>query len=90
MQSLLKTKKKIVKHINIHALLHDLCGGTPEETINILITVFCLALEEAIAFKITMDELDNDASNEFIYRAFGASMRSHEQAREEMLDQYAI
>lgn len=85
----MKTKKKIVKHINIDTLLHDLCGNTPEETINILITVFCLALEEAIAYKIEMDELDKDEGNEFIYRAFGASMRSQEQSREEMLDTYA-
>lgn len=90
MQSLLKTKKKIVKHINIDTLLHDLCGDTPEETINILITVFCLGLEEAIAYKITMDELDKDSANEFIYRAFGASLTSQEKAREEMLDEYAI
>jgi len=89
MKILLETKKKIVKNISINMLLHDLSGDTPEETINILTTVFCLALQEAISYKISIDELNKDDTNEFIYRAFGASMSSQEQAREQMLDEYA-
>lgn len=43
-------------------------------------------MTEAVAYKITIDELNREDANEFINRAFGASIRSHELAQEEMLE----
>lgn len=66
--------------------MHQLTEETPEETINTIINVFCLCLVEAIAYKINTDETNEYESKELIRMAFGASIKSHKLAEEEMLE----
>lgn len=63
-----------------------LCGDTPEETINTIITMFCCCLVEAVAYKINIDKLNSEDTKDIIRSAFGASIRSHELAQQEMLE----
>lgn len=77
-------EKKKINYID--SILHELCGDTPEETINIIISVFCCCLVEALAYKINVDELNDEDSKDMIRSTFGASIRSHQLAQEEMLE----
>lgn len=48
--------------------------------------MFCCCLVEAVAYKINIDELNSEDTKDIIRSAFGASIRSHELAQEEMLE----
>lgn len=67
-------------------MLHELCGDTPEETINNFITIFCACLTEAIVYKIAVDELNGDEAKDFIHSVFGASISSQQLAKNEILE----
>lgn len=77
-------EKKKINYID--SILHELCEDTPEETINTIISVFCSCLVEALTYKINIDALNHDDSKDMIRSTFGAAIRSHQLAQEEMLE----
>lgn len=70
----------------INHLLHELTADTPDGTINNIISVFCGCLTEAISYKLDIEALGAQEAKDFIRMAIGASIKSHEIAREELME----